>query len=138
MNVRNCRGCGRLFNYISGPSLCPACREKLEEKFQQVKEYIRENPGVGIREVSEACEVETSQINQWLREERLELTEGSPLMLACESCGSLIRCGKYCDKCKNNLESGFRSILRGEKPVEAPVERRRTSDSKMRYLTDDK
>ena len=87
MNVRNCRGCGRLFNYISGPSLCPACREKLEEKFQQVKEYIRENPGVGIREVSEACEVETSQINQWLREERLELTEDSPLMLSCESCG---------------------------------------------------
>lgn len=138
MNVRNCRGCGRLFNHISGPSLCPACREKLEEKFQQVKEFIRENPGVGIREVSEVCEVEPSQINQWLREERLELTEGSPLMLFCEGCGAMIRCGKYCDKCKANLANGFQSILRGEKPVEAPVERRRSSDSQMRYLTDDK
>ena len=73
MNVRNCRKCGRLFNYISGPSWCPACREQMEVKFQEVKEYIRENPGVGIKQVSEACDVEPAQINQWLREERLEL-----------------------------------------------------------------
>ena len=138
MNVRNCRGCGRLFNCISGPSMCPACREGLEAKFQEVKEYIRENPGVGIQEVSEACDVERSQINQWLREERLELTEGSPLMLGCESCGALIRCGKYCDKCKQNLTNGFQSILRGQKPADTPVERKRSSDSRMRYLSDNK
>ncbi len=138
MNVKNCRGCGRLFNYISGPFLCPGCREKMEEKFQQVKEYIRENPGVGIKQVSEECDVETTQINQWLREERLELTEGSPLMLSCEGCGSLIRCGKYCEKCKLNLANGFQSILRGQKPVEVHDTRRRSGDSRMRYLTDDK
>ncbi len=138
MNVRNCRGCGKLFNYISGPSICPACREGLEAKFQQVREYIRENPGVGIAEVSEACDVERSQINQWLREERLELTEGSPLMLGCESCGALIRCGKYCDKCKTKLTNGFQSILRGQKPVDTPVEKKRSTDSRMRFLNDGK
>lgn len=138
MNVRNCRKCGRLFNYISGPSWCPACREQMEEKFQQVKEYIRENPGVGIHQVSEACEVEPAQINQWLREERLELTEGSPLMLACETCGALIRCGKYCEKCKVNLANTFQSVLKGRTPVEMPDTRKRSGDSRMRYLTDDK
>ena len=138
MNVRNCRGCGRLFNYISGQSICPACRESLEVKFQEVREYIRENPGVGIAEVSEACDVERSQINQWLREERLELTEGSPLMLGCESCGALIRCGKYCAKCKANLTNGFQSILRGQQPVEKPSEKRRSTDSRMRFLNDGK
>ncbi len=40
MNVRNCRKCGNLFNYVSGPPICMACREKLEEKFQEVKKYI--------------------------------------------------------------------------------------------------
>ena len=69
MNVRNCRKCGKLFNYISGPSWCPACREQMETKFQEVKEYIRENPGVFVQQVAEACDVEPSQINQWLREE---------------------------------------------------------------------
>ena len=134
MNVKNCRGCGRLFNYISGAFLCPACRDKMEEKFQMVREYIRENPGVGIQQVSEACDVETSQVNQWLREERLELTEGSPLMLACMSCGSLIRCGKYCEKCKANITNGFRSVMRGEQPPVERVTEKKSRDSRMRYL----
>ncbi len=77
MNIRNCRMCGHIFNYVAGPFLCPHCREKMEAKFQEVKEYIRANPGVGIQDVAENCDVEPSQIQQWLREERLELTEGS-------------------------------------------------------------
>ena len=36
MDVRNCKECGRLFNYIGGQRLCPACKDKLEEKFAQV------------------------------------------------------------------------------------------------------
>lgn len=44
MDVRNCKMCGHLFNYTNSP-LCPQCNKKLEERFQDVKEYIRENPG---------------------------------------------------------------------------------------------
>ena len=58
MNVRNCRNCGRIFNYISGAITCPACRSQLEEKFQEVKKYIQENRGVGIAQVAEECDVE--------------------------------------------------------------------------------
>ena len=88
MNIRNCRMCGHIFNYVAGPFLCPHCREKMEAKFQEVKEYIRNNPGVSIQDVSENCDVEPSQIQQWLREERLELTEGSSILLNCEKCGA--------------------------------------------------
>lgn len=116
MNVRNCRGCGRIFNYVSGPFLCLRCREEMEGKFQEVKEFIRQNPGVGINEVSVACEVSTSQIQQWLREERLEVTENSPIFLTCEGCGANIRCGKYCEKCKNTMTSGFKQVLNEYKP----------------------
>ena len=48
MNVRTCRKCGRLFNYITGYQICPACKEALEAKFQEVKEYVREHKGVSI------------------------------------------------------------------------------------------
>ena len=44
MELMNCRNCKKLFNYIAGEKLCPACKEKLEEKFQEVKKYIEENP----------------------------------------------------------------------------------------------
>lgn len=136
MNVRNCRGCGRIFNYVAGPFMCPVCREKTEEKFQVVKEYIRENPGVTIPQVSEACEVEQSQIRQWLREERLELSEDSPIFLNCEGCGTTIRCGKYCDKCKAGMTRDFNNVLNSRKPVNEPTQKKTegSAKGKMRYL----
>lgn len=134
MNVRNCRGCRRLFNYISGPAYCPACREKLEEKFQDVKEFIRANPGVGIHEVSEACDVDPNQIRQWLREDRLELAEGSPIMLSCESCGAPIRSGRFCEKCKMDVTRGFNEILKSNAPKQKEPVRRDDGNSRMRFL----
>lgn len=134
MNVRNCRKCGRLFNYIAGPFICPACRDAMEEKFKEVKKYIQENPRVGIKEVSEKCEVETSQIQQWIREERLEFADESMVMLNCESCGAPIKSGRYCDKCKSNLANGFsQAMKRPEAPQ--PVKKDTKDSPKMRFLS---
>ena len=52
MEVRNCRSCGRLFNYMGGAPLCPACQKKLEEKFQEVKAFLEENPNSSVETVS--------------------------------------------------------------------------------------
>lgn len=135
MNVRNCRNCGRIFNYVVGPILCPACREKMEEKFQEVKEYIREHKGVGIMEVSEACDVDAAQIRQWLREERLEVTEDSAIYLVCESCGASIRTGRFCEKCKNDVTRGFKDIVDSARPTPQDLGEKRDRDSaKMRFL----
>ena len=113
--------CGHIFNYVAGPFLCPHCREKMEAKFQEVKEYIRNNPGVSIQDVSENCDVEPSQIQQWLREERLELTEGSSILLNCE-------------KCKYDMAMDLQSVL--PKKQTAPQQSPRTSrdGERMRYL----
>ena len=133
MNVRNCRKCGTLFNYVSGPPICPACREKLEEKFQEVKTYISDNKGAGIHEVAEACEVEISQIQQWLREERLELSSDSPLYLNCESCGTPIRSGRFCEKCTLNMTRSLQNVLKANKP--APRHEKNDGEGpKMRFL----
>ena len=45
MDVRNCRQCGKLYNYIGGSyrNLCPSCIKQLEDKFMEIKEYIRDN-----------------------------------------------------------------------------------------------
>ena len=59
MDVRNCRMCGSLYNYIGGPyrGLCPRCVQKMEDKFAKVKEYIEENPGATMTMISEECDV---------------------------------------------------------------------------------
>ena len=57
MEVRNCRSCGRLFNYMGGAPLCPACQKKLEEKFQEVKAFLEENPNSSVETVAEELDV---------------------------------------------------------------------------------
>ena len=139
MNVRNCRKCGKMFNYITGIPICPSCKEAMEAKFQEVKEYIREHKGAGIQEVSEACDVEPQQITQWLREDRLEVTESSALMLNCESCGAPIRSGRFCDKCRNNVANSFGQMTKdynAAKKAAADAAAAKNSDEgpRMRFL----
>ena len=44
MEVKNCKECGRLFNYMGGAPLCDGCRKKLEQKFQEVKPISGREP----------------------------------------------------------------------------------------------
>ena len=114
MGVRNCSRCGRIFNYVAGQPICEACRKELEQDFQKVKDYIKENPNQGIKEVAEGCEVSEGQIKQWVREERLEFSKGAGV-LNCEQCGEPIATGRFCEKCKatmtNNLNASVQPGL---------------------------
>lgn len=136
MDVRNCRTCGRIFNYVVGPIICPRCRELKEAKFQEVKQYVTDNRGADIMEVSEKCEVEIPQIHQWIREERLQFADDSPIRIACESCGTMIRSGRFCDKCKAEMTNGLKSAMGMNKPANTePTPAKRKSDgSRMRFL----
>ncbi|NEX02208.1 flagellar operon protein TIGR03826 [Pseudobutyrivibrio sp. NOR37] len=133
MEVRNCRNCGRLFNYLGGPNICPACREEVEKKFQEVKEYIRENPRSNIPEIAEANNVTTSQIKQWIREERLQFADDSPVGIECEICGATIKTGKYCESCKNNTAAALAKSIEKPKMPEAPREKPKR-ENRMRFL----
>ena len=133
-DIRTCRGCRKIFNYLSGPILCSSCREKLEEKFQQTKQYIEEHRGADMREISEACEVEMNQIRQWLKEERLELMSDSAIILECESCGAPIRSGKFCDKCRTAMANNLNSLIRDNKATQPTLYKRDKSSAKMRFL----
>ena len=55
MDVRNCKSCGRMFNFIGTP-ICPECAKAVEEKFDDVKQYIYEHPRCSIHEVAEEME----------------------------------------------------------------------------------
>ena len=138
LNTQTCKRCGRLFNYFAGDKLCPACKDEMEVKFQEVKEYIREHPNVTIAQVSEDCDIQPTWIQKWLREERLELTEGSAITLGCESCGAPIRSGRLCKNCSEKLRSaadGFLSAHRAKTEAETP--QLRSDNARMRFIQKD-
>ncbi|HOA54351.1 MAG: flagellar protein [Acetivibrionales bacterium] len=134
-DVRNCRKCGKIFNYIGGAPICPACREKEEEDFQRVKKYLYENPGASLTQVSTELEISVEMIKRFLREGRLEIAndEGN-LVLECENCGRSIKTGRFCPDCERNLASGFKSAA---SQMKLDLDSRSTSERKslgLRYL----
>ena len=136
MDVRNCRQCGRLFNYIGGSyrNLWPNCVEGIEEKKGDGKEDIEENKTASIGAISEACDVSVKQLEQWIREERLAFADDSPIGIACEVCGATIKSGKYCENCKNSLASQFGNMYKNNKES-APATNKNPRDSaRMRFL----
>lgn len=133
MDVRNCKGCGKLFNYIGGTPLCQTCLKKMDDKFAQVKEYIYDHPKADVQEVAEENDVTTGQIRKWIREERLEFADDSPIGLACEKCGAMIKTGRFCKKCKDKMVNNLGSLYQG-RVEEQQVKKDYHDRAKMRFL----
>ncbi|TCK93375.1 flagellar operon protein (TIGR03826 family) [Natranaerovirga hydrolytica] len=136
MEVRNCNSCGRIYNYIGGMPVCPICRNELEEKFQQVKKYIREHPYAQIYDVSEENGVSINQIKQWIREERLTFSKESDVGIDCENCGTMIKTGKYCNSCKVEMVNTFTSAYNTNTIQEDGT--KKDTKTRMRYFNQDK
>ena len=133
MDVKNCKRCRRLFNYISGQQICPNCRDELEKKFQEVKDYLYKNRNSTIRDVVENCDVDENQVRTWIREERLEFSSGIDAGITCEICGTPISTGRYCQKCKTNTLNDLSNA--GKHPeVEKPQVKKTEHDTRMRFL----
>lgn len=126
MEVKVCKNCRKLFNYIYGPELCPKCMtlvndEKLspkrrspgsffkplmkeeEEKYEQVRDYVINNPKATVAQVAEVHNISPSKIFEWIKDERLEFSEDSKYAwFECEICGTKIKSGRLCPRCKLN------------------------------------
>lgn len=132
MEFRNCKGCGKLFNYL-GPStpVCPACLKAMDEKYEQVKKYIYDNPRCNINQVAEDNDVSVQQIQRWVREERLSFSDDSDIGIECENCGKMIKTGRFCNDCKQKLKMDISGALPTKK---VEVQKKQREQARMRFL----
>lgn len=132
MDVRNCKGCSRLFNYIGGQPLCPECIKALDVKFDEVRDYVYDHPRAGMQQVAEENDVSVAQIKRWIREERLAFSDDAQVGLECEGCGKMIRTGRFCEVCKAKYINDFSAII---KPKVEPVKKiPKDQGPQMRFL----
>lgn len=110
MDIRNCSRCGKVYRY-DGFKICPNCRREDEADFEKVKEYIDEHPGANIKEVSDATEIDSRKIIEFLRAGRLEIMDENNLILSCERCGKPIKTGRFCDKCAFEIQKELKGAI---------------------------
>lgn len=122
MDVRQCKRCNKIFQYNGSP-LCLNCVQESDRQFNDVRNYIYENPQATLDQVCEATEVDQEDIKRWLKEGRLILQKGNATLIQCEKCGTPILTGKLCSKCISAVQSqlsGAAQSLRPAPPPEKP------------------
>ena len=111
MEVKQCEFCRAPFQTMGG-KLCGDCHKQLDEDFIMIREYLYENEGAGIEEVSEATGVPRKIILYLLKEERLIVSgnKGGGI-LVCESCKRPINTGRMCGRCKKEVVSAMQQNI---------------------------
>lgn len=134
MALRYCRRCKAVFNYLAGDPLCPRCKKIEEEDYQKVRTFLRKNPRSTLEETVEETGVSSAQIMNFIRQERIMLTDTSGFGIECERCGVSILTGRYCDHCKHELEKEFSKGYEQPKRALGPMSHK---NEKMHYLNKD-
>ena len=112
-----CKICGAMMSFKGvGEYECIKCHALDYDDYGVVRRYLEEHPGATITETAEVTGISQNAITQMLRQERLEIREGSKTYLKCVSCGKPIRSGKYCTECGR---------------IAAAAENRRKKESKL-------
>lgn len=111
MNLDNCPRCGRLFvKNLMG--LCQSCIKELEHEYEICVNYLRENKGTNIQELSDATGISIKEITRFIREGRISIANAPNMMYPCEVCGTLIRDGHMCDSCRSRLRKDLTNAVK--------------------------
>ncbi|MCL2604893.1 MAG: flagellar protein [Defluviitaleaceae bacterium] len=110
MDAINCPRCGRMFTKVSA-NICKDCEKAEVEKFEEVRLYVKENPNSSAQEVSEKCEVSVKRILQYVRDGKLEISQGMEGLITCSKCGRPIKSGRMCERCTKNIAGALTNMI---------------------------
>ena len=120
-----CPDCGIHMKYIYGEMFeCPVCHRQEQTQFGKVRSYLEEHGPQPAMVISNETGVPVNVIDNFLRQGRIEIPDGSPVYIKCQSCGADIRYGRYCPDCmvRTTKELGKAMLMSevGEKPTNKP------------------
>jgi hypothetical protein len=101
-----CSACGKLFLRAYVP-LCGSCVVNESNRFDLVREFLRDNPGASLSEMAEGTGLSRGEVARYHAEGRLvevdPAREPSPLECSCTP-------GKRCLHCRHQLARSFDSM----------------------------
>ena len=117
-----------------GEYTCAQCGAKILDDYGKVRKFLDANGPSPAVVISEGTGVPVPKINQFLREGRVEIPDGSGVYIRCENCGTEIRFGRYCSACAAKLAKSIQGIMMdaGDKPT------RHGDGASMHFLGKDK
>ena len=109
MDVRNCKRCKNLFQYV-GNKLCDGCIKEEEKDFDRIKEYLDEHEGANLMQVSTELKIGIDRLKRYLREGRIDIATSKHRLLICEGCGESIGEGRFCEGCQQKMSGEIKEV----------------------------
>ena len=104
--LKNCANCGKIFSPIRNEKLCRDCTIKEEEKERQILQYVRDNPGITIKEVCDALNVSEKFVKRMASQGMFASFKlDQKFFYPCVKCGKPINTGTYCADCLKTLRA---------------------------------
>lgn len=111
VSMKTCKRCGAPFMPQSDEDFCWRCRNSKSSKEEEVLDYLRENPGVSILEVSRTTQLPTKTLLTMAREGRFAgLALNKDFGYPCGGCGKLITFGTYCPDCFSMMKKDVKNV----------------------------
>lgn len=135
--LSNCPNCGNIFVKTPFKDICQDCWKEEEKMYETVYQYLRkkENRTANLTKVVEDTGVTEELILKLIRNGRLKLALFPNIAYPCENCGTMIRSGRMCQTCSNEISEQLKVFEREElrrKELEEKERRRTYLSSKNR------
>jgi len=65
--VKNCRKCNMVFSTYVGDDLCKQCEIDEEETYKTIRDFICDNPGISIYDLSVKLNISIRRVEQFVR-----------------------------------------------------------------------
>ncbi len=96
-----CEHCGgEVYREDKGVYRCKSCGKHTYDYYYKVRNYLEKNGSAPAVIIAKETGVPRKVIDNFFRDEYLEIPSFSTIRLSCARCGAPIRTGTLCDKCK--------------------------------------
>ncbi|GAK02590.1 flagellar protein [Geomicrobium sp. JCM 19037] len=119
--LMNCKSCGNLY-VKTIRDVCDSCWGEAEKRFERVYQFVKkkENRKATIQETSDHTDVTESEILDYVRTGRIQLTDLPGFNWPCHFCGKPTRSGQLCPACEKRLSEDLHESM---SPVEGSGQR---------------
>ena len=130
--LRTCRKCKAFVHENSLHDYCPACYKKVEDVFDQIRQYLREYPGATSFEIEQRLGIPMHVVNNFVKDGRLIEIDNPFLNLECVRCGCLLLSAhhKYCPTCELQM---LRELQHAKADLEVSTAPKVRETGKMRF-----
>lgn len=72
--VKNCKNCNMIFSTSDGSLFCKKCQTEEEKTFKMIRDYLYDNPGTSVRDLSTNFNISVRRIEEYIRNGRFDVT----------------------------------------------------------------